>query len=379
MLNHKQTASNNLFPNNYAQIIEKMNAINPKKYASTRNFINGDITYLAPYISRGVISVKQVMDTVLNNKFSIKEAEKLIQELAWREYFQRVLQNKKQAIWQDLKQPQADVVHHKMLSALNDAQTGIEVVDQQLAHFFEFGYLHNHLRMYIASIACNIGKSYWKEPAKWMYYHLLDGDIASNTCSWQWVAGAFSSKKYYCNQENINKYTNSNQTGTFLDKSYEQIVSMPIPSSLLDTQMIQLKTNLPKTASPIIDTTKPTLVYHSYNLDPNWRSNENVNRVLLLEPTHFEKYPVSDKVIKFIIALAQNIADIQIVTGEIIDIVHQYESEDAFAPNRIISKEHPLFDYYPGIKEERDWMFPTVNGYYPSFFSYWKKCERLLF
>ena len=55
--------------------------------------------------------------------------------------------------------------------------------------------------MYIASIVCNIAKSHWKLPTKWFYYYLLDGDLASNNLSWQWVCGANSSKKYYANQE----------------------------------------------------------------------------------------------------------------------------------------------------------------------------------
>ena len=82
--------------------------------------------------------------------------------------------------------------------------------------------------MYLASITCNMAKSHWLVPSKWMYYHLLDGDIASNNCSWQWVSGAFSSKKYYCNQENINKYCFTKRTNSFLDKTYEDIVQMEV-------------------------------------------------------------------------------------------------------------------------------------------------------
>ena len=72
--------------------------------------------------------------------------------------------------------------------------------------------------MYIASIVCNIAKSHWKLPSKWFYYYLLDGDLASNNLSWQWVCGANSSKKYYANQENINKFCFTKQKNTFLDK-----------------------------------------------------------------------------------------------------------------------------------------------------------------
>ena len=366
------------FPTEYEKVLERVNAIDPIKYAKTRNFINGQITYLSPYITRGVISTKQVMDKILEKQYPYPAIEKIIQELAWREYFQRVWQSKGVQIWEDIKQDQQEVVHHQMITSIQKANTGIESIDFAINGLYEKGYLHNHGRMYLASIACNIGKAHWLEPSKWMYYHLLDGDIASNNCSWQWVAGAFSSKKYYCNQENINKYTFSKQQNTFLDKPYEQLVEMPIPDALQETTVLELKTNLPKNTCPQINTEIPTLIYNSYNLDPLWRKDEKVNRVLLLEPSHFNQYPVSDKVIEFIIGLSKNIEGLQIFKGEIEEIKNLYLADSLWDDQKIISKEHTAFTYYPGIKDQRDWMFPEVNGYYPSFFSYWKKCERIL-
>ena len=374
MQNHKTI----FFPTEYQLILERINAIDPVKYASTRNYINGHVTYLAPYISRGVVSVKQILDVVLDKGFPIQVCEKLMQELTWREYYQRVWQAKNNLIWEDLKHPQSDVVHEKMIAAVQNAQTGISILDKSINDFYKHGYLHNHIRMYLAAITCNIGKAHWLQPAKWMYYHLLDGDIASNNCSWQWVSGAFSSKKYYCNQENINKYTYSQQTGTFLDQSYESIVNMPIPQSLQQTIEFSLTTNLPKTPLPNINTSLPTLIYNAYNLDPNWRKDENVNRVLLLEPDHFNKYPVSNKVIEFIIDLSKSIHGIQLFVGEVSEIEDIYALVGKRQEENIISKEHPAFNYYPGLKDDREWMFPAVTGYHNSFFSYWKKCQREL-
>jgi len=374
MQSHNQIS----FPTDYESILERIEAIDPIKYAQTRNYLNGRITYLSPYLSRGVISLPQILNSILKKGYPTKAAEKLIQELAWREYYQRVWQVKGNQIWEDLKQPQQEVAHHSMISAITNPNTGIQVIDREIKHLSESGYLHNHIRMYLSSIICNIGKAHWLNPSKWMYYHLLDGDIASNNCSWQWVAGAFSSKKYYCNQENINKYTFSNQTDTFLDTSYEALVDMPIPLTLRATEDIDLHAKLPETKFPFIDSSVPTLIYNSYNLDPNWKKEENVNRILLLEPSHFKAYPVSEKVIEFIINLAKHITGIQIYVGEVEEIVNVYKASNIEPSENIISKEHPAFDYYPGIKEEREWMFPSVTGYHPSFFSYWKKCERIL-
>ncbi len=358
------------FPTSYQQIIERINHINPIQYRKTRNFINGAVTYLSPYISRGVISVKQVMDAVLQKGYKPYQIEKFLQELAWREYFQRVLQHAGDEIWNDIKHPQPDVLHHKMIKAVENAATGIDAIDEQIKKLYSSGYMHNHVRMYTASLVCNMAKAHWLQPAKWMYYHLLDADIASNNCSWQWVAAAFASKKYYFNQENVNKYTFSKQQHTFLDKSYEELIGMPVPDSLKLTTDLSLKIKLPSTEIPVLDINKPTLIYNSYNLDAMWRKDEDVNRILLLEPSHFEKYPVSEKVIHFIIGLSKNIEGIQVYTGEI-------DSLD-FGVGGTISKEHPAFTHYPGIRDSRDWMFPEVTEYYPSFFSFWKKCEKFL-
>ncbi len=366
------------FPTNYNLIIEKLQHINPVQYAKTRNFINGAVTYLSPYISRGVISIKQVQDNILARGYKPFQVEKFLQELAWREYYQRVWQVKADFIWQDLKQQQPDTAHQLMVTALQDAATGIKTIDEQIKQLYITGYMHNHIRMYIAAIVCNMAKAHWLQPSKWLYYYLLDGDIASNNCSWQWVAGAFASKKYYCNQENINKYTHSYQQHTFLDQSYEAIAAMPIPDLLKATNNLTLQTTLPITPTPVIDTTKQTLIYNAYNVDPEWRKHENINRVLLLEPSHFNKFPVSKKVIDFIIGLSQNIKGIQVYCGELSALQSLYKEGKMNVSEAFISKEHPAFVHYAGNKDSRDWIYPEVTGYYPSFFSFWKQCELYL-
>ncbi len=370
-----QPANRISFPTNYDLIIERLAEINPVQYGKTRNFINGAVTYLSPYISRGVISVKQVQESVLAKGHHPVTIEKFLQELAWREYFQRVWQAKGNALFQDMKQPQEDVVHHSMVKAVADATTGISAIDQSILEFYQTGYLHNHVRMYLASIACNVGKAHWSAPAQWMYYHLLDGDLASNTCSWQWVSGAFSSKKYYCNQENINRYTRSDQRNTFLDVATEGISTKPMPEALKATLALQLNTSLPVLPKPTLDPNKITLVYNSYNLDPRWRKNQEANRILLLEPSHFKHYPVSGKVMEFTLALSKNIPNIQWMVGEVEELTEFYGSSES-VNRQFISKEHPAFTHYPGVKDARDCIYPEVSGYFNSFFSFWKKAEK---
>ena len=140
-----------MFPTTYDSIVERINNINPIKYVKTRNFINGDVTYLSPYLSRGVISVQQIKEAVLQKGFKPYEIEKFLQELAWREYYQRVWQVKKELIFADLKQPQPDFLHHQIPTAIVNASTGIQVIDDQINAFYSTGYLHNHIRMYLAA------------------------------------------------------------------------------------------------------------------------------------------------------------------------------------------------------------------------------------
>lgn len=360
------------FPEKYDLILERVNEINPVKYAQSRNFLDGSVTYLSPYISRGVISTKQVWEIVQSNGFTISQSEKFIQELAWREYFQRAWQILEEDIFDDIRHNYTGINHARMPLAIANAVTGINAIDDALKKLLRTGYMHNHLRMYTASIVCNIGKAYWQLPSQWMYYHLLDGDLASNTCSWQWVAGTFSSKKYYCNQENINRYTQTSQQNTFLDYSYEDLQKIDIPDALKETINISFETKLPGSKIPEFDTTLPLLIYNSYNLDPLWRKEMKANRVLLIEPSHFKTYPVSEKVIDFILQLSKNIEGIQLFVGELNEIpyINQFQA--------IYSKENPAFKHYPGIKDERDWLFPEVKGFYNTFYSYWEKCEKYL-
>jgi deoxyribodipyrimidine photo-lyase len=367
--------NNSIFPTSYVEILQRIRNVDPIKYGSSRNYINGSVTYLSPYISRGIISTKFVLSEILKKGYKPAQIEKFIQELAWRDYWQQIWISKGDAINSDLKHMQTPVSNTSISKKIVEGNTGIEAIDEAIQEFYKTGYLHNHLRMYIASLACNISQSHWKVPAQWMYYHLLDADWASNALSWQWVAGANANKKYVANQENINKYCFTHQTNTFLDVPYEAFPSLEIPEILKDTPQLELKTPLPKHKTVVLDEALPTCIYNFYNLDPLWKKDISANRILLLEPSHFEQYPVSQKTIDFVVNFSEeNIADIQVYVGEFNDVIKQNKLN---AEKEIYYKEHPLNNHYKGIEEPRDWMF-DVQGYYPSFFAYWKKCKKQL-
>lgn len=363
------------FPTDFASILTLLNNVDPVNYGKTRNFIDGSVTYLSPYISRGVLTLPQVRDAVLAKGYKPRQIEKFLQELAWREFFQRVWWAKGDALFQDLKQPQADVLHHQTPVALINARTGIEAIDEQIRNFYTTGYLHNHVRMYIAGLTCNIARAHWRQPSRWMYYHLLDGDLASNTCSWQWVAGSFSSKKYIANQENINRYLHSTQTNTFLDEPYETILQQHVPAALKETSIPDLKTSLPATdASFQLQQQLPVALYTTYWINPKWRNEEPMNRILLLEPSHFEQFPVSERVLSFVLQLAREvIPGVQLFVDEFSQL-QKFLSTD----QTVYYLQHPLHQHFKGVADPYPWMFPHVKGTFSSFFSFWKKAERCM-
>ncbi|MBX7056253.1 MAG: hypothetical protein K1X36_14980, partial [Pyrinomonadaceae bacterium] len=333
-----------MFETDLDKILDRVEQADPIRYARSRNFLDGAVTRLSPYISRGVISTRYVMERTLKRGYKYHQVEKFMMELAWRDYFQQVWRVKQQLIDTDLRQPQPDVRNTSMPRAILDAATGIEAVDDAIRGLYDTGYVHNHARMYIAAITCNVARSHWLLPAKWFYYHLLDADWASNALSWQWVCAAFSRKKYYADQHNVNKYCGTDQHGTFLDVPYERFADMPIPPVLREPGSPTLGTVLPPKGPVVIERSLPMLVYNFYNLDPLWRSGETANRILLLEPSHFEKYPVSPGTIAFVLKLAGNIERIQVYVGEFAELKGQ------LGPSEIYYKEHPANEHYTGTR-----------------------------
>ena len=140
-------------------------------------------------------------------------------------------------------------------------------------------------------------------------------------------------------------------------------VTVPYVSSLWE-----LETPLPEVEELHLDPELDTLAYNYYNLDPNWHKGEKFNRVVLLEPSVFKRYPIEQRPMSFALELSKNIPNVKVFVGE-------FEDLQKHAPNHIRFKEHPLNNHYKGEEEPRDWMF-DVHGYFPSFFAFWKRCKK---
>lgn len=186
--------------------------LDPVRYAKSRNFFNGKVTRLSPYIRYGVLSLAEVRDVAIATVQNPDDAEKLIQELGWRDYWQRLYAEKGDGIWKDQEEYKtgyaAKVYALELPADVERGTTGMVCIDSFSREMQETGYLHNHARMWMAAYLVHWRHIRWQVGAKWFLQHLLDGDPASNNLSWQWVASTFSHKPYFFNRENLEKYTN---------------------------------------------------------------------------------------------------------------------------------------------------------------------------
>jgi deoxyribodipyrimidine photo-lyase len=190
-----------------------------RAYASSRNFDFGaenrsNVSALSPWLRHRLITETEVLSAV-QSKHGYNASEKFIQEVFWRGYFKGWMQHRPQ-VWDEYR---ADV--SRLAETLEDepelkrrytqattGQTGIDAFDHWIQELIETGYLHNHARMWFASIWIFTLKLPWQLGADFFAQHLLDWDPASNTLSWRWVGGLHTvGKTYMARPDNIAKYT----------------------------------------------------------------------------------------------------------------------------------------------------------------------------
>ena len=215
---------NTHFPPTSAAARARIAAINAVAYAKTRNFLGGAVTALSPYITHGFVPLPEIVAAV-DSRFSAGEAEKLISEFGWREFFMHAWEHAGEGILRDMRPALAGVRYKNALpDDILTAQTGVRAIDESIKTLYTTGYLHNHARMWIASYLVHLRKVHWRVGADWMFAHLLDGDLGSNHLSWQWVAGTFSAKPYLFNAENVARFApDLASRGSAIDASYEAL------------------------------------------------------------------------------------------------------------------------------------------------------------
>ncbi|MDH6059382.1 deoxyribodipyrimidine photo-lyase [Chrysosporum bergii ANA360D] len=190
---------------------QALQQVNPVAYAKTRNFLNRAVTKLSPYIRYGVLSLREVRDHVWEQVNHTDDANKLINELGWRDYWQRLYVKLGDGIWKDQEEYKTGYTSTdyavNLPPDITQGTTGRVCIDSFSHQLRSTGYLHNHMRMWLAAYIVHWRRIRWQAGAKWFLQHLLDGDPASNNMSWQWVASTFSHKPYFFNRENLERYT----------------------------------------------------------------------------------------------------------------------------------------------------------------------------
>ena len=191
-----------------------------KEYSQKRNFDYGpnkreNVSCLSPYFTHRLINEYDTIKKVLD-KYSYIEVEKFIQEIFWRIYWKGWLEQRPK-VWSDFLSDLKEINQDSnYLKAIN-GETNINCFNDWVRELKENNYLHNHSRMWFASIWIFTLKLPWQKGAEFFMKYLLDGDAASNTLSWRWVAGLQTKgKNYLAKSFNISKFTNNRYNNTKL-------------------------------------------------------------------------------------------------------------------------------------------------------------------
>ncbi len=182
-------------------------------YSFKRNFDLGpdkkkNVSCLSPYISHRLITEYEVVKTVLS-KLPYQKVEKYIQEIFWRIYWKGWLELRPQ-VWSDFVEDLKEIKEDDNYKKAINSETRLECFNDWVKELKENNYLHNHTRMWFASIWIFTLNLPWQKGAEFFMKHLFDGDAASNTLSWRWVAGLQTKGKHYLAQSwNISKFTNN--------------------------------------------------------------------------------------------------------------------------------------------------------------------------
>ena len=289
------------FGTSRATAIENLNKFveqNLFEYSRLRNYDYGpnnrsNISCLSPYITHGVISELEVIKKSLS-KFSFSKNEKFIQEILWRTYWKGWLELRPN-VWTDylneLKKIHEEFKDNDDYKNAIEGNTNIECFNEWVNELKENNYLHNHARMWFASIWIFTLELPWQLGAELFMQHLYDGDAASNTLGWRWVAGIQTQgKNYLASEWNIKKFTNNrfsniklneNAPPKISEKTYSIIKrNFDNPQNIEDKNLLIFDNNL---SFEITD-------FQNYKFKKVYLiSNKNENRSIKL----------SDKVLKF--------------------------------------------------------------------------------
>lgn len=255
-----------------------------RAYAATRNEDRGptearQVSALSPWIRRRLLTESEVVAAVLT-RHSAAAAEKFIQEVVWRGYWKGYLEMRPGLYARylaecDALRSSANAAQQQALKRAEQGQTGIECYDAWVQELRSSGWLHNHTRMWFASIWIHTLKLPWQLGAEFFYEHLLDADPAANTLSWRWVAGLHTPGKHYlARAKNIRRYTlgRYDPQGQLDEHAAPQTEALPPPAPIA----------LPPAAE--VQAARVALLLTDEDLHPeSWALTAEVQAVALLD------------------------------------------------------------------------------------------------
>ena len=289
------------FETSRASAIENLNKFvdqNLFEYSRLRNFDFGpdnrsNISCLSPYITHGVITELEVIKKSLN-KFSFSKNEKFIQEVLWRTYWKGWLELRP-GVWKDylyeLKKIRKEFENNSDYKNAIEGNTKIECFNVWVNELKENNYLHNHARMWFASIWVFTLNLPWQLGAEFFMKHLYDGDAAANTLGWRWVAGIQTQgKNYLASEWNIKKFTNDRFNNIKLNEDAPPKISNKSYSAL------KLEFNNPQNFED-----KNLLIFdNNLSFEITEFSNQKFKKILLISNNNQNRIiELSEKVVKF--------------------------------------------------------------------------------
>ena len=267
------------------------------EYTKLRNFDFGienreNISYLSPFVTHGIINEKEIINKVLK-KHLFNKSEKFLQEVLWRMYWKGWMELRP-SVWDDylinLKKLKGKYETNKTYLNAIKAETNIQCFNDWVNELKKTNYLHNHTRMWFASIWIFTLDLPWELGAEFFLKNLYDGDAASNTLGWRWVAGIQTPGKHYLATDwNIKKFTNNRYDKIKLNEKASPIVENKIyPISKKDF------------SNPEIYDDKILLIFdNNLSFEFSDFKDKKFKKVFIVDSNEDKKITLSDNIVKF--------------------------------------------------------------------------------
>ena len=313
-------------------------------YSKLRNFSTDTLnrlttSKLSPYITHGILNETEVIKEILK-KHSFSKSEKFINEILWRIYWKGYLELRPQ-IWDDfisdLKATEIEYKNNRNYKLAIEGSTNIKCFNDWLKELKETNYLHNHVRMWFASIWIFTLNLPWQLGASLFIKYLYDGDISSNTLSWRWVAGIQTvGKNYLAKEWNITKFTN---------EKYKNIKVNENALPIIDMRQYQLKLN--EFLNPKIKQNSKLLIFeNNLSFEESDFSNKNFEKIFLVKNNNRK------------IELCKNVKELKnnFINDQANRLKYKSINYEVINIEDVIKINEDVFALYPNIGENFDFI-----------------------